>query len=211
LAARAQSFPRSSTAPVLTGRFGRKTAPDDRGRDEVLARAITAAKAGDSDAMRYLYVRYADNVYGYARGILRNEHDAEDVTQQVFVKLLTAIGKYEPREVPFSGWILRVTHNVAIDHLRRQRAVPCGEVVMAEEPRDDAGNQRTQRLLEAFASLPEDQREVLVMRHILGMSPPEIAKQLGKSEGSIHGLHHRGRRPLQQALSDFGLAPATAN
>ncbi len=195
----------------MAGRFGRKRSPDDREQDGLLTRAIDAAKAGDSDAMRYLYTRYADNVFGYARGIMRNDHDAEDVTQDVFAKLVTAIGKYEPREVPFSGWILRVTHNMAIDHLRRQRAVPCGDVITVEHPPDDAGNQRAQRLLEAFASLPEDQREVLVMRHILGMSPREIAAQLGKSEGSIHGLHHRGRRPLQKALTEFGLAPATAN
>jgi RNA polymerase sigma-70 factor (ECF subfamily) len=160
--------------------------------------------------MRYLYVRYADNVYGYARGILRNEHDAEDVAQQVFTKLLTSINRYEPREVPFSGWILRVTHNVAIDHLRRQRAVPCGDIVTADDPSDEDGNYRAHRLLEAFAELPAEQREVLMMRHILGMSPREIAEHLGKSEGSIHGLHHRGRRPLQQALSNSGLAPATS-
>ena len=202
-------YPAATGTPVLSGRFGHKAAPDDRRRDGVLVKAIAAAKEGDKDAMRYLYVRYADNVYGYARGILRDEHDAEDVTQQVFTKLLTAIGKYEAREVPFSAWILRVTHNVAIDFLRRHRAVPCGDVIAAEDPPDDAGDQRAGRLLEAFATLPREQREVLVMRHILGMSPREIATRLGKTEGSIHGLHHRGRRPLQQALTDLDLAPVT--
>ena len=59
--------------------------------------------------MRMLYLRYADNVYGYVCSIVRDEHEAEDVTQQVFAKLMTAIARYEPRSVPFSAWILRIS------------------------------------------------------------------------------------------------------
>jgi len=204
-------FPKSPrSASVLQGRFGRNAVTDDRVDEGALGQAIVAAKGGSNDALRYLYVRYADNVFGYARAILRNEHDAEDVTQQVFTKLMTAIRKYEPREVPFSAWILRVTHNVAIDHLRRQRLVPCGDVIASEDVPDDAGNRRAECLREALACLPLEQREVLVMRHVLGMSPREIARQLGKTEGSIHGLHHRGRGTLKAALIDLDAAPATA-
>jgi RNA polymerase sigma-70 factor (ECF subfamily) len=61
----------------------------------------------------------------------------------------------------------------------------------------------------ALAGLPADQREVVVLRHLLGLSPGEIARRLGKSEGAVHGLHHRGRRSLKAALADLGAAPAT--
>ena len=71
--------------------------------DDIVARAVVRAKQGDDDAIRYLYVRFAANVYGYARSIIRDDHEAEDVTQQVFAKLITVIHKYEQRAVPFSG------------------------------------------------------------------------------------------------------------
>ena len=72
------------------------------------------------DAVRFLYVRFKDNVYGYVLSIVREPHEAEDVTQQVFMKLMSSISKYEPRAVPFTAWILRVARNVAIDHLRQR-------------------------------------------------------------------------------------------
>jgi RNA polymerase sigma-70 factor (ECF subfamily) len=206
------SFPTAPDAGVAKGRFGRRTVPDDLGgQDDILTRAIEHAKQGDSDAVRYLYVRFADNVYGYARSIIRDEHEAEDVTQLVFAKVMTSIRQYEPRGVPFSAWILRVTHNVAIDNMRRRRMVPCEEVRGPDEHAHAIENgERTRLLKDAFATLPREQREVLLMRHVLGLSPREIAERLGKSEGSIHGLHHRGRGALKSALIDAEAAPATA-
>jgi RNA polymerase sigma-70 factor (ECF subfamily) len=175
-----------------------------------VARAVARAKEGDRDAIRFLYVRYADNVYGYVRSIVRDDHEAEDVTQHVFAKLMTVIAKYEQRAVPFSAWILRVARNVAVDHMRRSRAMPCEEVRGLDEPADDVGIERLDCLSDALDALPEEQRNVLVLRHLVGLSPGEIAVRLGKSEASIHGLHHRGRRTLQRELGGMGLAPATA-
>src|SRR5436190_11544843 len=202
---------------ALDSRMGRphESRADDRtpgsANDQVVSRAVTRAKQGDSDAVRYLYVRYAGNVYGYARSITRDEYEAEDVTQQVFAKVIVAIGKYEQRDVPFSAWILRITHNLAIDHLRRLRAVPCEEVRPVDDVDDEEVNhQRAQCLKEALATLPADQRQVLVLRHVVGMTPGEIAERLGKSEGSIHGLHHRGRGAVKAALVELDAAPTTA-
>src|SRR4051812_8533001 len=108
-----------------TGRFRPKIRLDEgSGRDPLVVSAVARAKEGDPEAIRFLYLRYADNVYGYVSSLLRDEHDAEDVTQQVFAKLLTSLSKYEQREVPFSAWILRVARNMAVDHMRQRRAVP---------------------------------------------------------------------------------------
>src|SRR5215207_607266 len=104
--------------------------------------AVTRAKAGDSEGLHYLYVRYADDVLRYVTGFIRDHHEAEDITQNVFAKLMRAIAKYE-------------------------------------------------------------QREVLVLRHIVGLSPVEIAGTLDKTESSVHGLHHRGRRLLRASLIEL--------
>jgi RNA polymerase sigma-70 factor (ECF subfamily) len=175
----------------------------------LVSRAVKKAQEGDREALGFLYARYADNVYGYVRSIVHDEHEAEDITQHVFAKLIHVIGKYEERDVPFFAWILRVSRNVAVDHIRRQRAIPVEEVRISEDGPDEPGPERMNDLREALAKLPPDQREVLVLRHIAGLSPTEIAERTGRSEGSVHGLHHRGRRALTADLTSRGAAPTT--
>jgi RNA polymerase sigma-70 factor, ECF subfamily len=172
--------------------------------------AIARAKEGDRDALRVLYVRYSENVYGYVRSIVRDEKEAEDLTQHVFLKLITAICKYDDRGIPFSGWLLRLARNVALDHLRRRRATPTEEVFGADSHADETSLDRARSLRTALDALPEEQRNVVVMRHVIGLTPPEIAVQLGRSESSVHGLHHRGRRALREELLRLEAAPATA-
>jgi RNA polymerase sigma-70 factor, ECF subfamily len=177
----------------------------------LVSRAVKLAQAGDREAFGFLYVRYADNVYGYVRSIVQDHHEAEDVTQQVFAKLIHVIDKYEERDVPFFAWVLRVARNVAVDHIRLQRLVPVEEIRTSDEGGGDpAGRGRMRDLTDALSRLPQAQREVLVLRHFAGLSPPEIAERTGRSEGSIHGLHHRGRRALRADLQTRGAAPLTS-
>jgi len=195
---------------VLHGRFRRAgRLIDDEAGNRAVNAAVARAKQGDREALRFLYVHYADHVYGYVASIVRDDYEAEDVTQHLFAKLMTALSKYEPREVPFSAWILRVARNVAVDHMRQRRAIPCEEVreLDSHAGDDDSSRHRSLGLRDALATLPEDQRQVVVMRHLIGLSPGEIAGRLGRSEPSIHGLHHRGRGALRSALSEMGCAP----
>jgi RNA polymerase sigma-70 factor, ECF subfamily len=197
---------RSTATP---GRFRRRTTLDDASdRSGLVARAIARGKEGDPEAIRFLYQRYADNVYGYVCSIVRDEHEAEDVTQNVFAKLMTNLSKYEPRAVPFSAWILRVARNAAMDHLRARRMIPCEEVRDPAAHADDTGSLRRASLRQALGDLPDEQRRVLVLRHLVGLSPGEIAESMGKTEGSVHALHHRGRRSLQQSLVRLEAAPS---
>jgi RNA polymerase sigma-70 factor (ECF subfamily) len=193
---------------LTEGRFHRKATLDRDLRPGELAGAIARAKAGDREAVRYLYLRFADNVYGYARSIVRDEHEAEDVTQQVFARLMTALARYEQRAVPFSAWLLRITHNAAIDHLRRRLNV-CEDRDAPDDrpcPRD---GELVMGLRTALEELPDVQRQVVVMRHVGGYSPGEIAQALDRTEDAVHGLHHRGRRALKDALTRAGAAPMT--
>jgi RNA polymerase sigma-70 factor, ECF subfamily len=190
-------------AALGRGRFRRRRKLDQSPRAERLVLAAVArAKDGDADALRFLYLRYADNVYGYVCSIVRDDFEAEDVTQQIFAKLLTALGRYEPRVVPFSAWILRVAHNAAIDHVRTRRPVLLEEVHPPGAETDDGAGSRERfaDLRLALDALPTEQRDVIVLRFLVGLSPREIAERMGRSEDAVHGLQHRGRRRLRSEM-----------
>jgi RNA polymerase sigma-70 factor (ECF subfamily) len=172
--------------------------------------AVARAKQGDREALRYLYVRYADNVYSYVASIVRNHHEAEDVTQQVFAKLTDSLAHYEDRGAPFLSWLVRLARNAAIDQLRSRRAIPVAEPVLESHASDETtARDRRDSLRSALAALPEDQREIIVLRHLGGLAPAEIAARLGRSESAVNGLHHRGRRALRAELIRLGAAPVT--
>lgn len=169
--------------------------------------AIVAARAGDWDAVASLYRSHAEMVRRAAQAIVGSPHDAEDVAQAVFARLPAALRRYEPRDVAFASWLTRVARNAALDHVRARRQIPC-ESVRVTEPTDDTFNaERRRALCEGLSELPTDQREVMYMHHVIGLSAEEIALRMGRSEGAVHGLHHRGRRMLRGLLTDREAAP----
>jgi RNA polymerase sigma-70 factor (ECF subfamily) len=174
----------------------------------LVRQAIHRAKSGEGEGIHFLYVRFHDDVLRYVNSVVRDFHEAEDITHNVFAKLMTAITKYEERAVPFTAWIMRVARNAALDHLRVRRPVPTETVRVAERAEADSGLDRGIDLREALEELPVDQRQVLVLRHVVGLSPLEIAGTMEKTESSVHGLHHRGRRALRGALESRDAAPA---
>jgi RNA polymerase sigma-70 factor, ECF subfamily len=194
----------------LGGRFNRQP-PSGLDDSNLLAQAIARAKEGDPAALHFLYVRFADDVCAYVCSIVHDHHEAEDITQTLFAKLLNKIQRYEQRDVPFAAWIIRVARNTALDHVRARRAIPFEEVRTSDEGREDQESDRCRSLRLALGRLPSEQREVLVLRHIAGLTPGEIAERLGKTESSIHGLHHRGRGALKAALRELDAAPVTAS
>jgi RNA polymerase sigma-70 factor, ECF subfamily len=198
------------TQRATAGFYARTTLDESPASTRAVSLAVARAKDGDRDAIRYLYVRYSHNIYGYVRSIVRDEHDAEDVTQHVFAKLMTALGKYDERGVPFFAWLLRLAHNASIDHLRSRRATPTEEVFGADARDDEDAMDRSRNLRDALRTLPDEQRNVVVLRHVVGLTPGEIASAMGRSESSIHGLHHRGRRALQSELTRRDAAPSIA-
>ena len=172
-------------------------------------RAIALARSGDRDALGELYERYAESVFRCVQRILQDAHEAEDVTQQVFLKLMFVLPRYERRAVPFSAWLMRVARNLALDAERKRRPMRY-EDIQETDLDDDDDYQRGWSLREALAALPATQRRVVVLRHVVGLSAPEIAERLGRSAGSIHALDQRGRRTLQGDLTELGWAPVTA-
>jgi RNA polymerase sigma-70 factor, ECF subfamily len=203
---------RPAVAPLFSDR--RRCADDDRER-WLTRRAVKRASAGDGEAIGELYDRYASRVYGHVRRVMRDRHDAEDVTQLVFLKLTWTLDRYDERSGDFCAWLLRVARNQAIDELRRRRPVLLAEVYAsgtrpdARAGSDEATAARAGALREALAELSADQREVIVLRQFMGLRPREIADRMDRSEGSVHALYHRGRVAMQASLANAESAPAT--
>ncbi len=167
------------------------------------------ARAGDNQALSYLYLRYKNSIYGYVLSIVRDEYEAEDVTQQVFLRLMSVIGRYEPRKVPFTAWIIRVARNAAVDHVRQRRAVPAEEVFDPHFFNNDTDPSRRWGLEHALGTLSQDQRDVVMLRHLVGLTPGEIGTLMGRTEASVNGLHHRARRRLRHELESTECGPTT--
>jgi RNA polymerase sigma-70 factor (ECF subfamily) len=162
--------------------------------------------------MGELYALHAPAVHAHVLRVVRNVDDADDVTQQVFAKLLTGLDRYRPAEAPFVVWVLRVARNAAIDHVRRTHHVAVDAVNGdGVRVRDDRGADELRASLRAaLALLPQGQRDVLLLTHLVGLSPHEIAAVLGCSVRAVHGLHYRGRIAVRVMLTDLGSAPAVA-
>lgn len=190
------------------GRFKRQRAGGGRPGEGLVHAAVERAREGDEDALRLLYLRYSNSVFSYVCSIVPDEHAAEDITQTVFARLVARLKHYEPRRVPFEAWITTVARNASIDYVRAQRMVPSEEVLDTEATEEDFSRDRLAAIREALAALPHDQREVLTLRFVVGMSTQEIGERLGRSEPAINALQHRGRRRLRLELTRLEAAPS---
>src|SRR5688572_8641717 len=163
------------------------------------------AQCGDTEAYAALYMRYFDRVYGYLRMSLRDTHEAEDLTQQVFLKALDHLDTYEATpERSFRPWLFRIARNLLIDHVKKHRptlleAPEQAAATSATGPADMATMESTLAWLSDsevalfIERLPLPQRQVITLRYLIGLSHEEIAEVLGRSLGSIRMLDLRGR------------------
>jgi RNA polymerase sigma-70 factor, ECF subfamily len=194
----------------LTLNMTTATAPhrSPRADDRLVALAVARAKEGSRSALQVLYIRYAEDTFRYVRSIVGDHHEAEDVTQSVFVRLMPALSSYDPSRAPFAAWLRRVARNAALDALRARRATPAPEVDIEDELGGEGRYESVQSIKHALGHLPREQREILILRHLIGLSPGEIARVLHKTESAVHGLHHRARRSARALLREFDAAPA---
>jgi RNA polymerase sigma-70 factor (ECF subfamily) len=173
-----------------------------------LRRLVERAQEGDRDALEALYLLHFDRVYSYLHMSVGNRHDAEDLTTQTFLKMLEAIGRFRWRSAPFSAWLFRIAHNLAIDHFRATRRwqpedeVPepeRGAESSAEEAALEAIGRRS--MLELIETLSPEQQQVLTLKFVFSFSNGEAATILGKSEGAVKSLQHRALASLQKQLT----------
>jgi RNA polymerase sigma-70 factor (ECF subfamily) len=183
------------------------------------ARLVARIQAGDRDAYALLYLRYFDRVYGYLRVMLRDAHDAEDAAQDVFAKVFEALPGYQRRSQPFRAWLFVVVRNLAISYLRRGQKTAAVAPDELDRQLETAGGESdvsaidwiTDRELLMFVErLPLAQRQVLLLRFMLGMDSSEIAAILGRSSADVRVLQGRALGFLRQRLVSLGREPRRA-
>jgi RNA polymerase sigma-70 factor, ECF subfamily len=159
-------------------------------------------------ALEELYLLHFDRIYGYLHLSVGNRHDAEDLTTQTFVKMLEAIRRFQWRSVPFSAWLLRIAHNLAIDHFRANRRwqpeehVPESEHGVESSAEEQALASLGQtRMLTLVERLSPEQRQVLTLKFVYRFSNGEAAAILGKTEGAVKSLQHRALASLEKHVT----------
>ena len=174
------------------------------------ARVLAACRRGDSDAFAWLFQRYRNPVYHLALHVCGDPADAGDITQDVFLKLLTRIGQFR-EDARFTTWLYRVVLNAAFDHHRARRpVVPLEDlpppVASGPPPQHRAAEERERRLLvrRAVAALKPPFRAPVVLRYGAELSYEEIAEVLGISKGTVASRLSRGLRDLGRALGKRG-------
>ncbi len=158
----------------------------------------------DIDAFHTLYESHLDTIYRYVYYKVGNGQLAEDLTQHIFMKAWEAIHRYQWRELPFQHWLLRLARNTVIDHYRSTKPAnaslldPIGDGVDPEE--ELAQSEMIQTLQEAVRQLPDEQREVIVLRFIEQMPHADVAQHLGKSAATVRVIQHRALQALRRLL-----------
>ncbi len=191
--------------------------PDDGPPDLDL---ITACQAGDTAAFETLVSRHRGKVFAMVQNMIKNEADAWDLSQEVFIKVWKALPRFEAR-AQFSTWLYRITHNVVYDWLRKRKIDSVGELddnllhqgniaagaittPKGSARPDDAMNNRElgERIRAAMDTLSPEHRETILLREVQGYDYKEIAASMDCSLGTVMSRLYYARKKLQQLLAN---------
>jgi RNA polymerase sigma-70 factor (ECF subfamily) len=146
-------------------------------------------------------------VYRYIARRVSNRTEAEDLTEQAFLKALESIGSFRWRGVPFPAWLFRIARNLVIDYWRTDKSktyLPLDESLVNDDVGPGAIAERNldvRQMFQAIGQLTQSQREVIELRFIGGLSITEVSKVLGKSEGAVKVMQHSALVALRKRLS----------
>jgi RNA polymerase sigma-70 factor (ECF subfamily) len=161
---------------------------------------------GDAGAARALTARLTPKVFAHAYRLLGDRAEAEDVAQEALLRLWRIAPKWQPGRAQVATWLYRVVANLCTDRLRRHRAVGLDAAPETADSAPTVEDGLTQRsrvdaLQAALLKLPDRQRQAVVLRHIEGLSNPEIAQIMELSTEAVESLTARGKRALATALA----------
>ena len=177
--------------------------------DEV--QIVQRAQAGDRDAFAALHDRYRQAIYTYLYYRVNDRDAADDLTAEVFVRMVEKIDRYRPRGKPFIAWLYTIARNLLTDYYRKQgrdaENLPLEDLPLASSHNPGAEAERSltaECLGRAIRQLTEDQRLVIIGKFIEGRSNAEIARILEKTEGSVKSLQHRALAALKRVIEREG-------
>jgi RNA polymerase sigma-70 factor, ECF subfamily len=199
---------------ALSSRFRAESAPLAPVSEEAIARLVEQARAGDTDARRTLYLEHVDRVFRTVRGMLASDADAEDVTQDAMLQVLTSLDKYRPRaDARFAAWVTTIAINTARRRFRRRRPelTATGELPeTAGEDVDPEGNldraRRRRALLLALAELSERERVIVSLRYAAELNASEIAAAVGLEAATVRKILERARIRLGARIEALCIA-----
>ncbi len=176
--------------------------PDRTFDDE---KVIQQVKGGDAEAFGMLYEQYAEVIFRYVYSHLEGRLDAEDLTEEIFLRAWRALPKYDERGLPFSAFLFRIARNSLIDYYRQHKSVQSIEEM--ELQAHEAGPEEmvdhkleNHQLRDTIARLREDYRNVLIFRFLSGLSPEETAQVMQRSVGAVRVLQHRALSALKDLM-----------
>jgi RNA polymerase sigma-70 factor (ECF subfamily) len=168
---------------------------------------LERAKRYDETALGQLYDRYAPRIYAYIYRRVGDAQAAEDLTSDVFVRVIQAIRAHRPWRTSFQAWLYRIAHNLVVDHYRRRRPVADLELderlVSAEDDLASAVAERLshRHLRAAISHLTPDQQQVLALRFGEGVTASQAADVMEKSTGAVEALQHRALAALRRVIA----------
>ncbi|MDH4139713.1 MAG: RNA polymerase sigma factor [Coriobacteriia bacterium] len=183
------------------------TATDERHIDRLVRRAVR----GDATAFGSIYDAYVDRVYAFVCSRVRDAHDAEDVTETVFLKAFEAIRDYDLRGLPFGAWLFRIARNATIDFVRRSARTPDAVEDIGDYigPADDDVEAEVdariggETVRAAVGRLTEEQAAVIACRYFWDMDIRTTARVLDRTQGAVKALQHRALRSLAKVLEEM--------
>jgi RNA polymerase sigma-70 factor (ECF subfamily) len=215
----APELPRRARAHTDRLAFVERLEPSARLAEDVdTARLVMRIQGGERDALAMLYMRYFDRVYAYLHLVLRDPHEAEDATQQVFLQAMEALPGYEYRGQPFRAWLFLIARNHALKQLSRLGRVDVTDPFDLSRQLEHDGFERGEppalewisdrELLLFIERLPLAQRQVLALRFMLDLTHAQTAQLLGRTPNEVRKLQQRAMRFLRDRLAAVGRQPA---
>ena len=196
-----QNFRNSNTGEEK----GQATTPAVVNDQSRIIRLVERAASGDIEAFGKLYTIHVERIYRYVFYQVKDKMTAEDITEEVFIKAWRAIDSCKGRGETFSSWLYRIAHNCTIDTLRsRQKRLAMETEATADvsySKQEAEVSLKRRELLEAIARLPQNQKQVIVLKFIEGLDNQEIGQVMNKNQGAIRVLQMRALAALRQRLS----------
>lgn len=174
---------------------------------------VERARTGDAEAIGWLYEHYFDRIHRYVYLKIGDPTDSEDITEQVFLKMLEAIGNFRWQGSTFASWLFRIAHNLTVDYVRQHSRrpqvslEPVGDLLPSNGPDPHESAELSDigdHLKESISQLTDLQAQVINLKFAGGLSNAEVAAILGRTEGAIKALQYSALQNLNRLMTMRG-------